>query len=149
MKPDLLSRFMEVTDSNQGDYSANDKYLRDIIINFIIAGRDTTATTLSWFFHMLSKSPDVEKKILREIRELVKEKERVPLEETVTRFCESLTHTALDKMHYLHAALSEALRLYPPIAQVKGLELYPYCTVKGLSLYFIEISIANLYPSNF
>lgn len=117
VKPDLLSRFMEVTDSSQGDYSVNDKYLRDIIINFMIAGRDTTATTLSWFFHMLSKSPGVEKMILQEIRELVKEKECVPMEETVTRFCESLTHTVLDKMHYLHAALSEALRLYPPIAQ--------------------------------
>ena len=110
---------MEMTDQNPGDYSYNDKFLRDIVVNFIIAGRDTSATTLSWFFHLLSKNPEAEKKILEEIHEVVKENECASLEESISMFCESLVHTVLDKMHYLHAALSETLRLYPPIAQVK------------------------------
>jgi len=108
---------MEVTDKNPENYSNTDKFLRDIVINFMIAGRDTNATTLSWFFHLLSKHPEVEKKILEEIHEVVKEKECASLEESLATFCESLTHTVLDKMHYVHAALSETLRLYPPIPQ--------------------------------
>ena len=110
---------MEMTDQNPGDYSYNDKFLRDIVVNFMIVGWDTNATTISWFFHLLCKNPDVEKKILEEIHEVVKDTECASMEESVSVFCESLVHSFLDKMHYLHAALSETLRLYPPIAQVK------------------------------
>ena len=42
-----------------------DKYLQDIVMNFMIAGRDTSAITLSWFFHSLSQIPGVEKDGLR------------------------------------------------------------------------------------
>ena len=109
---------MEMTDQNPGDYSYKDKFLRDIVVNFMIAGRDTSATTLSWFFHLLSKNPEAEKRILEEIHEVVKENECASLEESISLFCESLVHTVLDKMHYLHAALTETLRLYPPVPVV-------------------------------
>ena len=119
-----MSRFMEITDQNQGSYSVNDMFLRDIVVNFMIAGRDTSATTLSWFFHFLCKNPDVEGKLLQEIHDLVKENECVSIEESITMFSQSLTHTVLDKMHYLHAALSEALRLYPPVPVVRHLCIF-------------------------
>jgi len=32
------------------DQQWSDSYLRDLIMNFSIAGRDTTAQTLSWYF---------------------------------------------------------------------------------------------------
>ena len=54
---DLLSRFMTLSNEEGVPYS--DKQLRDVVINFIIAGRDTTALTLSWLFSMLAKSPHV------------------------------------------------------------------------------------------
>lgn len=38
---------------------------RDIVLNFVIAGRDTTAILLSWFFYSISLSPDVERKVRR------------------------------------------------------------------------------------
>jgi len=118
VKPDLLSRFMAVIEKNPDNYS--DKYLRDIFINFMIAGRDSSAITLSWFFHLLCQNPDVEKTILQEIHDVVKanKNESVSLEESISMFSESLTHTILDKMHYLHAALTETLRLYPAIPMV-------------------------------
>lgn len=112
-KPDLLSRFISSTDKIPENDS--DRYLRDIVLNFIIAGRDTIAVTLCWFFHSLCKSPDIEKRILQEVHDLIKVNECVSMEESLTMFSESLTHTVLDKMHYLHAALSETLRLYPAV----------------------------------
>jgi len=113
-KPDLLSRFMAATEKNPEKYS--DKYLRDIVMNFIIAGRDTSAITLSWFFHLLCQNPEVEKRLLQEIKDVVKaDNDCVLVEESISVFAESLTHTVLDKMQYLHAALTETLRLYPPI----------------------------------
>jgi cytochrome P450 len=39
-KEDILSRFLQASKISPG-------YLRDIVVDFIIAGKDTTATTLS------------------------------------------------------------------------------------------------------
>lgn len=63
---DLLSRFMDA--HNENDQLLSDKELRDIVLNFIIAGRDTTAQALSWTFYMLLLHPRIEKKLLEEIR---------------------------------------------------------------------------------
>jgi len=41
----------------------SDKDLRDIVMNFIIAGRDTTAVTMTWTCYMLATHPDVERKV--------------------------------------------------------------------------------------
>lgn len=63
---DLLSRFMDA--HNEKDELLSDKELRDIVLNFIIAGRDTTAQALSWTFYMLLMHPRIEKKLLEEIK---------------------------------------------------------------------------------
>lgn len=66
---DLLARFMNTT--NENGEKLNDVELRDTIINFIIAGRDTTAQALSWLFYNLALQPRVEKKILEEIQDKI------------------------------------------------------------------------------
>jgi fatty acid omega-hydroxylase len=68
---DLLSRFMNAR-NNKGELLNNDE-LRDIVLNFIIAGRDTTAQALSWTFYMLMSHPRVEEKLLAEIKEHIPE----------------------------------------------------------------------------
>ncbi|KAK1434760.1 hypothetical protein QVD17_00510 [Tagetes erecta] len=95
---DLLSRFM-----NMSDYSL--EMLRDIVISFILAGRDTTSSGLTWFFWVLSKHPEVERKIFEEVKKI----RGVYSGEGCYSFDE------LREMHYLHAAISESLRLYPPV----------------------------------
>ncbi|KAE9586321.1 putative alkane 1-monooxygenase [Lupinus albus] len=97
---DLLSRFIGVDDINSTEF------LRDIIISFILAGRDTTSSALSWFFWILSSRPEVQKKILNEI-ESIKSRSG---EKTMFKYED------LKEMHYLHAAISETMRLYPPVA---------------------------------
>ncbi|TVU31930.1 hypothetical protein EJB05_23642, partial [Eragrostis curvula] len=64
MKQDILSRFIETTADESGtvDY----KYLRDIILNIAIAGKDTTAGALAWFLYMACKHPEVQEKICQE-----------------------------------------------------------------------------------
>ena len=51
-REDILSRFLQVTETDP-------TYLRDIILNFIIARKDTTATTIAWFIYMVYKHPAV------------------------------------------------------------------------------------------
>ncbi len=43
----------------------SDDQLRDVIMSFVIAGRDTTANALSWLFDELLTHPDVEAKCVR------------------------------------------------------------------------------------
>ncbi|KAA8517897.1 hypothetical protein F0562_015371 [Nyssa sinensis] len=97
---DLLSRFI-------GNGENSPEFLRDIVISFILAGRDTTSSALTWFFWLLSSKPDVQKNILQELKMI-----RVRGGNTIGY---SYSFDELREMHYLHAALSEALRLYPPV----------------------------------
>ncbi|KAK4359763.1 hypothetical protein RND71_021992 [Anisodus tanguticus] len=55
---DLLSRFMTMVD--------NEVYLRDIVISFILAGRDTVASALTNIFWLLTGHPEVELRIREE-----------------------------------------------------------------------------------
>ncbi|GMI66907.1 cytochrome P450, family 704, subfamily A, polypeptide 2 [Hibiscus trionum] len=103
-KEDILTRFLQVTDTNP-------TYLRDIILNFIIAGKDTTAVSLSWFIYMLCKHPDVQEKVAAEVKEATNSTEV----EDIAEFATSLRDEALEKMQYLHAAITETLRLYPAV----------------------------------
>ncbi|CAM6016120.1 unnamed protein product, partial [Sphagnum balticum] len=121
---DLLSRFMGVAteaeklrtldssggdDQKRGGYS--DVFLRDIVISFLLAGRDTTSSGLSWLFWLLSRHRRVVDAIRAEIREVVKSRNCTNLSTDASKF----TYEELKNMHYLHAALSESLRLYPPL----------------------------------
>lgn len=109
-KEDILSRFL--VESEKDPEKMNDEYLRDIILNFMIAGKDTTANTLSWFFYMLCKHPLVQERAAQEVREVTKIKKH---EATIDEFVASITDETLEKMHYLHATLTETLRLYPAV----------------------------------
>lgn len=90
-------------------------YLRDIILNFVIAGKDTTAATLSWFMYMLCKYPAVQEKAAEEVREATNTK----TVGSCTEFVSCVTDEALEKMNYLHATLTETLRLYPAVPVVR------------------------------
>ena len=101
----------------------NDKYLRDIILNFMIAGKDTSANTLSWFFYMLCKNPVIQEKIVQEIRDVIgSEANEANIDDSVA----NITYATLEKMHYLHAALTETLRLYPAVPVVN----FPWKTIE-------------------
>lgn len=117
-KEDILSRFL--IESKKYKETMTDQYLRDIILNFMVAGKDTSANTLSWFFYMLCKNPLIEEKIVQEVRDVTCSHES---EESIDKFVAKITDDTLDKMHYLHAALTETLRLYPAVPVVPSMKL--------------------------
>ncbi|CAL5357414.1 unnamed protein product [Camellia sinensis] len=89
---DLLSRFVSSGHSDEN-------FVTDIVISFILAGRDTTSAALTWFFWLISRHPDVENEILKEINEK----------------SEDASFEEVKDMVYTHASLSESMRLYPPV----------------------------------
>ncbi|XLR33785.1 hypothetical protein HN51_043060 [Arachis hypogaea] len=96
-RKDLLSRFMSSVENDN-------KYLRDIIVSFLLAGRDTVAAALTGFFFLLSKNPSVEVLIREELDRILDN----PVQE-----CASFEQ--LQRMHYLTAAIYESMRLFPPV----------------------------------
>ncbi|CAD5176235.1 unnamed protein product [Musa acuminata subsp. malaccensis] len=106
-RSDLLTVFTKLTDEDGKPYS--DKFLRDVCVNFILAGRDTSSVALAWFFWLLNRHPKVEQSILSEIRNITEERGGEADGELVFK------PEQVKRMDYLHAALSEALRLYPSV----------------------------------
>lgn len=84
----------------RGEHISED-YLRDLVLNFLIAGRDTTAQALSWTFFCLSQHPAVEDKARQEVLDVCGR--------------ETPKYEDLNKLVYCQAVLSEALRLYPSV----------------------------------
>ncbi|KAI3816947.1 hypothetical protein L1987_10732 [Smallanthus sonchifolius] len=84
------------------EFKGQTKFLRDSIVSLMGAGRETTSTTLSWFFYLISQNPTVEDKIRQEIH-------------TYLEANQKWKSKHLDQLVYLHGALCETLRLYPPI----------------------------------
>ena len=107
---DLLTCFLRMEDHNSRD----DKFLKDVIVNILLAGRDTSALALSWFFWLVATHPSVEEKLLEEARRVLlvsgEANEELPPEHEILH-----TREKLNSMVYLQAALSESLRLYPSV----------------------------------
>ncbi|XP_059664094.1 alkane hydroxylase MAH1-like [Cornus florida] len=104
---DLLTAYLKAFEgksSPSGDHS--DKFIRDTILNLVFAGRDTVGAALTWFFWLISTNPLEENKIREEI-----------ITNSHSKDGRWSFHDAeeLKKLTYLHAALCESLRLYPPV----------------------------------
>jgi cytochrome P450 len=95
---DLLGMFMEARDEETGE-GMSDVQLRDEVLTMLTAGHETTANALAWTFYLLSKHPDVARRVEAEI--------------------DALGHLPgvadLARLTYTDQVLSEVMRLYPPV----------------------------------
>jgi cytochrome P450 len=99
-KPDLVSRFIEYAEAN-GERIDNEELL-DVVLNFIIAGRDTTACLLSWATYELTQHPELQERLYAEVRNFSTEQDG---------------NRAVHDLPLLHAFIMETLRLHPPVPQ--------------------------------
>ncbi|PNX62082.1 cytochrome p450 86b1-like protein, partial [Trifolium pratense] len=102
---DLLTALIREEQKNKDSESSDDKFLRDAVFNLFVAGRDTITSALTWLFYLVATHPLVEAKILEEIKENFGHKEKPWM----------LSVDEVKKLVYLHGAICEALRLFPPI----------------------------------
>lgn len=102
---DLLALFMqsEAVDGTPMSAEHHTDELRDIILNFVIAGRDTSACTLTWMFYILATNPDVQERLVEEIDSVLGSEEP------------DFEDLSASRMPYLNGVVYEALRLYPPV----------------------------------
>ncbi|KZV56306.1 hypothetical protein F511_00303 [Dorcoceras hygrometricum] len=105
----LMKVFRKVYEENKIDSSGDlREFLKDTALSLMFAGRDTTSTCLTWLFWLIAKNPSTESKILQEIETELKRKQ-----EPNRRF---FNVEESRNLVYLHGALCESLRLFPPVA---------------------------------
>ncbi|MEU6039502.1 cytochrome P450 [Actinomadura sp. NPDC047616] len=97
---DALSRLI-VSVRRESDPAVGRRRLRDELVTLLLAGHETTASTLGWTFHLLDRNPAVLERLRAEAVDVLGD--RRPELDDLNR----LTYTAM--------VLQEAMRLYPPV----------------------------------
>jgi cytochrome P450 len=96
---DLLGMLMEAVEEGS-DRGMTDQELRDEVITMVLAGHETTANLLSWTFYLLSKHPEIERRVHEEAVSVLGDREPGLAD--------------VKNLEYARMVLDEALRLYPP-----------------------------------
>jgi cytochrome P450 len=98
-REELLSALLSAVDADTGA-RMSDRQLRDEMMTLFLAGQDTTAHALTWTWYLLARHPDVEAKLLEELRQA--------LAGSAPRA------TDLPNLPYTEMIVREAIRLFPP-----------------------------------
>ncbi|KAK9120172.1 hypothetical protein Scep_018265 [Stephania cephalantha] len=110
---DLLTSYLSTEEEEEQMKGLNksDKFLRDTMVNYMFAGRDTVSSALTWFFWLLSKNPSAETKLIEELRAISPKKNQTTQHDKPVLF----DIKQLNGLVYLHGAICECLRLFPPV----------------------------------
>ena len=143
-KYDLLSLFIK------DNPNINDKELRDITMNFIIAGRDTTAQLLSWFIYEMTKLDENGKKINGDIENKIREEiNRVCGVKNGSNDGSNVSYESMKSLKYLECAFLETLRLHPSVPHlvrkaVSDIKYKDYIIRKGDEVMVAAYAMARL-----
>ena len=95
---DLLGLLLDAQDP-EGGTGLSDEEVRDQALIFLLAGHETTATSLTFALHLLGRHPEVRRRLHEEVDEVLGE--RMPTLEDVRA------------LGYTTMVVKEAMRLYP------------------------------------
>lgn len=93
---DALGMMMQARDAQSGQLMS-DRQLIDETLTLIVAGHETTASTLGWTWYLISQHPEVEERLAGELNTLAI----------------SFEFEDLPKFSYARQIIEEAMRLYP------------------------------------
>ena len=96
---DMLSLYIKHGQKKSKQFDRH--YLRDMVLNFIIAGRDTTAAASMWLIYEIAQHPEAEAALLKEIEDVIGD--------------DLPTYDKVTKMTYLRSVFYETLRLHPSV----------------------------------
>lgn len=77
--------------------NASDDDLRDLILNMIFAGYDTTASALSWTLYALAANPEIQQMARDEVAKT------------------DISFATTSSLSYVRQVVQESMRLYPPV----------------------------------
>ncbi|MFC7545992.1 cytochrome P450 [Plantactinospora sp. GCM10030261] len=99
-RDDVLSRLI-LSAGREPDPRVGRRRLRDELVTLLLAGHETTASTLSWTLYLIDRHPEVRERLR---------------EEAVTVLGDRLpTVDDLGRLRYTAMVVEEVMRLYPPV----------------------------------
>lgn len=101
---DLLTKYIEYAQKANEDLS--NKELKDVIVNVMFAGRDTSSSTMSWAFYELERNLDVKEKVVREVASICG-----------TGADAEYSFETMNELKYTHSVILEVLRLHPVVPE--------------------------------
>ncbi|MFJ9036257.1 cytochrome P450 [Streptomyces sp. NPDC102406] len=96
---DLLSALLAARDEEDGG-AMTDQEVHDQVMTLLLAGVETTASALTWAWHLLAAHPEAEARLHAEVDEVLSG--RIP------------TYADIPKLAHTQRIFTETLRLYPP-----------------------------------
>jgi cytochrome P450 len=97
---DVLSRLIESV-REEPDPQVGRRRMRDELITLLLAGHETTASTLSWALHLVSRHPEVRERLHEEAVRVLGDRNPV--------------YQDLHQLTYTSMVVEESMRLYPPV----------------------------------
>ncbi|EGJ77062.1 putative cytochrome P450 [Streptomyces sp. Tu6071] len=97
---DALSRLIASV-GEETDASTGRRRLRDELITLLLAGHETTASTLGWTCYLIDRHPEVRERLHEEAVEVLGD--RLP------------SYEDLQRLPFTTATVEEVMRLYPPV----------------------------------
>lgn len=97
---DVLTRLIEST-RRERDPRVGEQRMRDELVTLLLAGHETTASTLGWTLYLLDQHPAVLARLRTEVVGVLGD--RTP------------GYPDLERLPYTSMVLQEAMRLYPPV----------------------------------
>ncbi|MER7568295.1 cytochrome P450 [Streptomyces sp. NPDC097941] len=132
---DLLELLLQAGEGTGDQLSPEE--IRDQVLIFFLAGHETTATSMTFALHLLARHPEAQARAREE----------------VDRVLGGRTPTAddFDRLEYVHMALKEAMRLYPPSPGISRrataeTEIDGYCIPAG-KIVFLSPWVTHRHPA--
>jgi len=107
---DVMSIFIKANASEDPKRRLNEDEILSQITTLMLAGHETTASTVSWTLYELSKRPEMQRKLRDEIRAV--------RADAIARGDEDITIPDLDSMKYMGAVMKETLRYHTIVLQM-------------------------------
>lgn len=97
---DVISRLLEAY-RGEKDEELRHRRLRDELVTILLAGHETTSSTLSWTWYLVSQAPEVRERMRAEALSVLGDRDPV--------------YADLHSLVYTNQVIQEAMRLYPPV----------------------------------
>ncbi|XP_059653802.1 cytochrome P450 71AU50-like [Cornus florida] len=107
--------------SEEAEYPMDRSRVKALMVDLLVAGMDTSATTIEWALSELLKHPRVTKKVQKELEEVV----------GMDRLVEE---SDLESLKYFDMVMKEAFRLHPVAPLLLPHESTEDCTVDGFHI---------------
>ncbi|KAG2385708.1 hypothetical protein C9374_003523 [Naegleria lovaniensis] len=136
---DLLSQLVKANMEELSNHKLTLDELKSNAYIFVIAGHETTSTTLQWLMYELSKNQKAQEKAREEALRIGGPELRAPNFEDYAN------------MEYIHATMMESLRLHPPVVSIvkeccKTTKVGKYTIPKGSTMYLDAKACHTLSP---